>query len=198
MNEEVDLIGELSAGVSFVGEVSVAPAHGARAIRTRASLREKWPNEFLDGGKVAYFGEAEGEREKGGYPKGFHDWALERRNAWFAGFNAGWIYCRRRGQRAAGRCRCGVCADSHRLCSERSAGAASQTQHRDRAAVASNWSIGKGTGMEAARSWWLCAAHRKAQTPLPRRASGRSSSAGSMRWRLPAIVVLGPNKAGPP
>ena len=32
--------------------------------------------DFLGGGKVAYSGKAEGEREKGGYPKGFHDWAL--------------------------------------------------------------------------------------------------------------------------
>ena len=31
------------------------------------------------------FGKAEGERKKGGYPKGFHDWPLERRNPWFAG-----------------------------------------------------------------------------------------------------------------
>ena len=35
------------------------------------------------------------------YPKGFHDWALERRNVWFAGFNAEWIYCRRRDQPTA-------------------------------------------------------------------------------------------------
>jgi hypothetical protein len=45
----------------------------------------------LDGGTVAYFGKAEGEREKGGYPKGFQGWELERRNAWFAGFDAGLI-----------------------------------------------------------------------------------------------------------
>jgi hypothetical protein len=30
-----------------------------------------------------------GERDKGGYPLGFHDWPLERRNAWLAGFNFG-------------------------------------------------------------------------------------------------------------
>jgi hypothetical protein len=78
MNEVVDLIGELSAGLRFAGEVSVGPGHGARAIRTRASLRAMWPAEFLDGGKVAYFGKVEGEREKDDYPKGFHDWALER------------------------------------------------------------------------------------------------------------------------
>jgi hypothetical protein len=103
MNEVVDITGELSVGLRLAGEVSVGPGHGARAIRRRAAVRAKWPAEFLDGGKVAYFGEAEGEREKGGYPKGFHDWALERRNAWFAGFNAGWIYCRRRDQSAVAR-----------------------------------------------------------------------------------------------
>ena len=36
-------------------------------------------------------------------------------------------------------------ADSHRLCSKRSAGGASQTQHRDRAVVASSWSVGTRT-----------------------------------------------------
>ena len=100
MNEVVDMTGELSAGLSFAGEFSVGPGHGARAIRTRASLRAMWPAEFLDGGKVAYFGKAEGEREKGGYPKGFHRWTMERRNAWFAGFNVGYIYCRCRYQPA--------------------------------------------------------------------------------------------------
>jgi hypothetical protein len=92
-----------SADVRFAGEISVGPSHGARAIRIRAALRAMWPAEFFDGGAVACFGKAEGEREKGGYPKGFHDRALERRNAWFEGFNAGWIYyCRRRDQPAAG------------------------------------------------------------------------------------------------
>ena len=35
------------------------------------------------------------------YPKGFHDWALERRDAWFAGFNVGWTDCCRRDQPGA-------------------------------------------------------------------------------------------------
>jgi hypothetical protein len=68
--------GELSVGLGFVGEVSVAPGHGARAIRIRAALRAMWPAKFLDGGKVAYFRKAEGEREKGGYPKSLDAWAL--------------------------------------------------------------------------------------------------------------------------
>ena len=31
----------------------------------------------------------DGEREPGGYPRGFHAWPLDRRNSWFAGFNVG-------------------------------------------------------------------------------------------------------------
>ena len=67
--------GELSAGLRFAGDVSVCPGHGARAIRIRASLLAMWSAEFLDGVSVAYFGKADGEREKGGYPRGFHDWS---------------------------------------------------------------------------------------------------------------------------
>ena len=61
MNELVDMTGELSAGVSFAGEISVAPGHGP-AIRIRAALPAKWPAEYPDGGGVAYFAHAEGER----------------------------------------------------------------------------------------------------------------------------------------
>jgi hypothetical protein len=91
VNQVVEMTGELSASVSLAGEISVAPGRGARTIRIRAALRAMWPAEFLDGSKVAYLGKAGGEREKGSYPKGFHGWPLERRNAWFAGFNAGRI-----------------------------------------------------------------------------------------------------------
>jgi hypothetical protein len=43
MNEVVDMTGELFVSLRFAGEVSVGPGHGARAIRTRASLRAMWP-----------------------------------------------------------------------------------------------------------------------------------------------------------
>jgi hypothetical protein len=33
----------------------------------------------------------EGPREPGGYPLGFHEWPLEKRNAWYAGYNVGRI-----------------------------------------------------------------------------------------------------------
>ena len=62
MNGVVDLIGELSAGVSFTGEISVAPGHGP-AIRIRAALRAKWPAEHPDGGRSPISAHAEGERE---------------------------------------------------------------------------------------------------------------------------------------
>ena len=60
MNEVVDLIGELSAGVSFTGEISVAPGHGP-AIRIRAALPAKWPAEYPRR-TVANFAHSEGER----------------------------------------------------------------------------------------------------------------------------------------
>ena len=44
VNEVADLIGEISAGVSFAGEVSVDPGHGARATRIRATLGAKFPS----------------------------------------------------------------------------------------------------------------------------------------------------------
>ena len=60
-----------------------------RAKRRRAAFRARWPDEFRDGARCAFLGEYPGMRERGGYPKGFHDWPLERRNAWWAGFNLG-------------------------------------------------------------------------------------------------------------
>jgi hypothetical protein len=29
------------------------------------------------------------ERERGGYPRGFHQWPIERRNSWYSGFSFG-------------------------------------------------------------------------------------------------------------
>jgi hypothetical protein len=54
-----------------------------------AMLRERWPDEWRDGARCAFLRRFDGEREKGGYPKGFHQWPLDRRNAWCAGFNVG-------------------------------------------------------------------------------------------------------------
>jgi hypothetical protein len=52
-------------------------------------LRERWAEEFRDGARGAFLRRFDGQREKGGYPTGFHLWPLECRNAWFAGSNRG-------------------------------------------------------------------------------------------------------------
>ena len=54
-----------------------------------ARLRLRWPDEFRDAARSALLLRFDGHRETGGYPCGFHIWPLERRNAWFAGFNRG-------------------------------------------------------------------------------------------------------------
>jgi hypothetical protein len=56
----------------------------------RRALRAKYPSEFDDGARCGATLTYPGKREPGGYPKGFHGWALDRRNAWFGGFNAGY------------------------------------------------------------------------------------------------------------
>jgi hypothetical protein len=67
----------------------VADHPAADAVRRR--LKRAWPDDFADGERCAFHQRYPGEREKGGYPLGFHGWPLDRRNAWFAGFNLGRI-----------------------------------------------------------------------------------------------------------
>ncbi len=57
----------------------------------RARLQSAWPDEFADGERCAFHKRFDGERERGGYPLGFHKWPLERRNAWLAGYNFGLV-----------------------------------------------------------------------------------------------------------
>lgn len=59
------------------------------ADREIDALRARWPAEFRDGLLCALLRSFPGEREAGGYPRGFHQWPLDRRDAWFAGFNVG-------------------------------------------------------------------------------------------------------------
>jgi hypothetical protein len=54
-----------------------------------ADLRKTWPDEFRDGARCGFLQNYEGKRERGGYPKGFHQWPLDRRSAWFDGFSVG-------------------------------------------------------------------------------------------------------------
>jgi hypothetical protein len=52
-------------------------------------IRKAWPAEFRDGARCGFLYRFDGERERGGYPRGFRAWELSQRNAWFAGFNVG-------------------------------------------------------------------------------------------------------------
>jgi hypothetical protein len=54
-----------------------------------ARLCRRWPAEFRDGARCAFLLRFDGDRERGGYPRGFHRWPRDSRNAWFAGFNVG-------------------------------------------------------------------------------------------------------------
>jgi hypothetical protein len=56
----------------------------------RTLLRKAWPQAFRDGVRSGLgLIEQSEQREPGNYPKGFHGWPLEKRNAWFAGYNVG-------------------------------------------------------------------------------------------------------------
>jgi hypothetical protein len=57
----------------------------------RAKLRAAYQDEFDDGARHGWSrGQLDPtERERGGYPLGFHAWTLERRNAWWAGASQG-------------------------------------------------------------------------------------------------------------
>lgn len=74
----------------------------AEADEERRRLKRAWPAEFADGERCAYLGKFEGERERGGYPKGFHAAPLGRRNAWYCGYNFGLVERRRDLEEAAG------------------------------------------------------------------------------------------------
>jgi hypothetical protein len=71
----------------------------------RKRWREAYPAEFNDGVRIGFFGEAKTERDPtgGGYPHGFHQWSIDRRNAWFCGFNRGYIKRKQAEQEVADR-----------------------------------------------------------------------------------------------
>jgi hypothetical protein len=72
-----------------------APLDHPRADAERWRLKRAWPDEFADAERCAFLRRFAGKRERGGYPLGFHRCPLERRNAWFAGYNFGLIERRR-------------------------------------------------------------------------------------------------------
>jgi hypothetical protein len=58
------------------------------AEQERARIRQAFPSEFADGARRAFTGDHL-------YPSGFLDWPLDRRNAWYAGFNHGYALRKR-------------------------------------------------------------------------------------------------------
>lgn len=54
-----------------------------------ARLKQRWPNEYRAGARCAFLRRFDRDGRDSGYPVGFQYWPLERRNAWFAGFNCG-------------------------------------------------------------------------------------------------------------
>ncbi len=61
-----------------------------RAVsQERARLKAAWSDEWRDGLAAELFQKYDGEREVGGFPLGLHGWPLDRKNAWYAGFNYG-------------------------------------------------------------------------------------------------------------
>jgi hypothetical protein len=54
-----------------------------------ARMRARWPAEFREGARCGFLQRYDGDREASGYPRGFDGWPLDRRNAWFGGFNVG-------------------------------------------------------------------------------------------------------------
>ncbi len=63
----------------------------ARTEAERGCLKSLWPGEFSDGERCAFLRKFKGERERGGFPLGFHTWSLERKNSWYCGYNVGLI-----------------------------------------------------------------------------------------------------------
>jgi hypothetical protein len=60
-----------------------------RVLRVRAALCEKYPAEFHHGYATGYVGDPQPPCDAAGYQPGFRTWPLDRRNAWFAGWNLG-------------------------------------------------------------------------------------------------------------
>jgi hypothetical protein len=67
----------------------------------RKRRRAAYPDEFDDGDAIGSYGKVHSARDPsgGGYPLGFHAWSIDRRNAWFCGFNLRYV------KRPAGRSR---------------------------------------------------------------------------------------------
>ncbi|CAJ0854679.1 hypothetical protein AMST5_00763 [freshwater sediment metagenome] len=53
-----------------------------KAIEAREKIRAQFPDDYDAGARAGFTNSPD-------YPSGFHSWSLERRDAFFAGYNAG-------------------------------------------------------------------------------------------------------------
>jgi hypothetical protein len=70
--------------------VRIGDVAGTRAATIRAELCIQSPQEFEHGYRTGYLGEPQHPCDAAGYMIGHHTWPLERKSAWFAGFNLGY------------------------------------------------------------------------------------------------------------
>jgi hypothetical protein len=69
--------------------VSPDVGEGERTLAWRGDLLARHPDEFRHGYLTGNSGERQAYSDDAGYPAGFHTWPLERRNAWYTGWNLG-------------------------------------------------------------------------------------------------------------
>lgn len=93
-------VGDATCSAAFV-RLPNGARDGNKAEVALKGLRDKWPPEFRDGVRCGFLQKRGDARNSGGYPQGFNHWPVERRNAWFAGFNVGFHDRLRLSQRQA-------------------------------------------------------------------------------------------------
>jgi hypothetical protein len=62
-----------------------------QAEQIRAELCKQFPQEFEHGYRYGLTGEPQPPCDAAGYPIGFREWPLDRRNAWWAAWNLGHV-----------------------------------------------------------------------------------------------------------
>lgn len=65
------------------------PQQPDRHLAWRDELLKRYPAEFEHGYLSGFTGELQSPCDQAGCPSGFHSWPLQRRNAWYAGWNLG-------------------------------------------------------------------------------------------------------------
>lgn len=85
--DETSLLG----GLDIPPNAPMPDVSQAKSELIRAQLAARWPAQYADGLAVGLGEKPESPREPGDYPKGFHTWLPECRNAWWAGANMGAI-----------------------------------------------------------------------------------------------------------